>query len=186
MNVSYLFLAPGFEEIEAIAVVDILRRGGVDVRTVSVGGGNEVTGAHQVTIRADVSLEQIRPEEAECLIFPGGMPGAQHLSECEKLVTILQHHYDQERTVAAICAAPAVILGMNGFLQGKKAVCYPGMEDKLLGAEVQKAAVVTDGNITTSRGMGTAIAYGLEIIRLLQGEEAAAKMKTSVVYGHGR
>ena len=83
MNVSYLFLAPGFEEIEAIAVVDILRRGGVDVRTVSVGGGNEVTGAHQVTIRADVSLEQIRPEEAECLIFPGGMPGAQHLSECE-------------------------------------------------------------------------------------------------------
>ena len=103
MNVSYLFLAPGFEEIEAIAVVDILRRGGVDVRTVSVGGGNEVTGAHQVTIRADVSLEQIRPEEAECLIFPGGMPGAQHLSECEKLMTILQHHYDQERTVAAIC-----------------------------------------------------------------------------------
>ena len=110
MNVSYLFLAPGFEEIEAIAVVDILRRGGVDVRTVSVGGGNEVTGAHQVTIRADVSLEQIRPEEAECLIFPGGMPGAQHLSECEKLMTILQHHYDQERTVAAICAAPALVL----------------------------------------------------------------------------
>ena len=84
MNVSYLFLAPGFEEMEAIAVVDILRRGGVDVRTVSVGGGNEVTGAHQITIRADLSLEQIRPEEAECLIFPGGMPGAQHLSECEK------------------------------------------------------------------------------------------------------
>ena len=89
MNVSYLFLAPGFEEMEAIAVVDILRRGGLDVRTVSVGGGNEVTGAHQITIRADLSLEQIRPEEAECLIFPGGMPGAQHLSECEKLMTIL-------------------------------------------------------------------------------------------------
>ena len=104
MNVSYLFLAPGFEEMEAIAVVDILRRGGLDVRTVSVGGGNEVTGAHQITIRADLSLEQIRPEEAECLIFPGGMPGAQHLSECEKLMTILQHHYDQERTVAAIRA----------------------------------------------------------------------------------
>ena len=86
MNVSYLFLAPGFEEMEAIAVVDVLRRGGVDVRTVSVGGGKEVTSAHQVTLRADLSLEQIRPEEAECLIFPGGMPGAQNLSECEKLL----------------------------------------------------------------------------------------------------
>ena len=90
MNVSYLFLAPGFEEMEAIAVVDVLRRGGVDVRTVSVGGGKEVTSAHQVTLRADLSLEQIRPEEAECLIFPGGMPGAQNLSECEKLMTSLR------------------------------------------------------------------------------------------------
>ena len=125
MNVSYLFLAPGFEEMEAIAVVDVLRRGGVDVRTVSVGGGKEVTSAHQVTLRADLSLEQIRPEEAECLIFPGGMPGAQNLSECEKLMTILQHHYDQGRMVAAICAAPALVLSHLKTNRKLRVTCYP-------------------------------------------------------------
>ena len=152
MNVSYLFLAPGFKEIEAIAVVDILRRGGVDVRTVSVGGGNEVTGAHQVTIRADVSLEQIRPEEAECLIFPGGMPGAQHLSECEKLMTILQHHYDQERTVAAICAAPALVLSHLKTNSKLRVTCCPGFEKYLPDYEVVADGVVVDGKMHAVSG----------------------------------
>ena len=184
MNVSYLFLAPGFEEMEAIAVVDILRRGGLDVRTVSVGGGNEVTGAHQVTIRADVSLKQIRPEEAECLIFPGGMPGAQHLSECEKLMTILQHHYDQERTVAAICAAPALVLSHLKTNRKLRVTCYPGFEKYLDGAQVLLAPVrvVTDGNITTSRGMGTSVDLGLEIVKLLISEEKAKELAASTQY----
>ena len=164
MNVSYLFLAPGFEEIEAIAVVDILRRGGVDVRTVSVGGGNEVTGAHQVTIRADVSLEQIRPEEAECLIFPGGMPGAQHLSECEKLMTILQHHYDQERTVAAICAAPAL-----------------GFEKYLPDFEVVADGVVVDGKMITGKGPGFAILFGLAILEQLRSAQVAGEVAAGML-----
>ena len=180
MNVSYLFLAPGFEEIEAIAVVDILRRGGVDVRTVSVGGGNEVTGAHQVTIRADVSLEQIRPEEAECLIFPGGMPGAQHLSECEKLMTILQHHYDQERTVAAICAAPALVLSHLKTNRKLRVTCYPGFEKYLPDFEVVADGVAVDGNVITGKGPGFAIQFGVTLLEQLRSsgkvKEVAAGM----------
>ena len=175
MNVSYLFLAPGFEEIEAIAVVDILRRGGVDVRTVSVGGGNEVTGAHQVTIRADVSLEQIRPEEAECLIFPGGMPGAQHLSECEKLMTILQHHYDQERTVAAICAAPALVLS---HLKTNR---NPGFEKYLPDFEVVADGVVVDGKMITGKGPGFAILFGLAILEQLRSAQVAGEVAAGML-----
>ena len=181
MNVYYLFLAPGFEEIEAIAVVDILRRGGVDVRTVSVGGGNEVTGAHQVTIRADVSLEQIRPEEAECLIFPGGMPGAQHLSECEKLVTILQHHYDQERTVAAICAAPALVLSHLKTNRKLRVTCYPGFEKYLPDFEVVADGVVVDGKMITGKGPGFAILFGLAILEQLRSAQVAGEVAAGML-----
>lgn len=176
MNVSYLFLAPGFEEMEAIAVVDVLRRGGVDIRTVSVGGGDEVTGAHQVTLRADLSLEQIRPEEAECLIFPGGMPGAQNLCECEKLMTILQHHYDQGRTVAAICAAPALVLSRlktNGKL---RVTCYPGFEKYLSDFEVVADGVVVDGKVITGKGPGFAIPFGSAILEQLRSARCAVEV----------
>lgn len=181
MNVSYLFLAPGFEEIEAIAVVDILRRGGVDVRTVSVGGGNEVTGAHQVTIRADVSLEQIRPEETECLIFPGGMPGAQHLSECEKLMTILQHHYDQERTVAAICAAPALVLSHLKTNRKLRVTCYPGFEKYVPDFEVVADGVAVDGNVITGKGPGFAIQFGVTLLEQLRSSGKAKEVAAGML-----
>ena len=187
MNVSYLFLAPGFEEIEAIAVVDILRRGGVDVRTVSVGGGNEVTGAHQVTIRADVSLEQIRPEEAECLIFPGGMPGAQHLSECEKLMTILQHHYDQERTVAAICAAPALVL--SHLKTNRKHLphlffapdFYRQLGHTVFGCLCSVSQIVVDGKMITGKGPGFAILFGLAILEQLRSAQVAGEVAAGML-----
>ena len=182
----YVFMADGCEEIEALTPVDLLRRAGVEVRMVSVMGRKDVCGAHKIIFEADLLFEETDFSDGDVFMLPGGMPGTTNLAAYQPLMELLREKGKEGKRLAAICAAPAVILGMNGFLQGKKAVCYPGMEDKLLGAEVQKAAVVTDGNITSSRGMGTAIAYGLEIIRLLQGEEAAAKMKTSVVYGHGR
>lgn len=181
MNVSYLFLAPGFEEIEAIAVVDVLRRGGVDVRTVSVGEGNEVTGAHQVTIRADLSLGQMQPEEAECLIFPGGMPGAQNLSECEKLMTILQYHYEQGRTIAAICAAPALVLSHLKTAKQLRVTCYPGFEKYLPDFEVVADGVVVDGNVITGKGPGFAIRFGLTLLEQLRSPEKAREVAAGML-----
>ena len=181
MNVSYLFLAPGFEEMEAIAVVDVLRRGGVDVRTVSVGGGKEVTSAHQVTLRADLSLEQIRPEEAECLIFPGGMPGAQNLSECEKLMTILQHHYDQGRMVAAICAAPALVLSHLKTNRKLRVTCYPGFEKYVPDFEVVADGVAVDGNVITGKGLGFAIQFGVTLLEQLRSSGKAKEVAAGML-----
>lgn len=186
MTKVYIFMADGCEEIEALTPADLLRRAGIEVCMVSIMGRKTVHGAHEITFEADMLFEEADFSDGDVFMLPGGMPGTANLAAYQPLMELLKEKEKEGKRLAAICAAPALILGLNGFLQGKKAVCYPGMEEKLLGAEVQKAAVVTDGNITTSRGMGTAIAYGLEIIRLLQGEEAAAKMKTSVVYGHGR
>ena len=175
MNVSYLFLAPGFEEIEAIAVVDILRRGGVDVRTVSVGGGKEVTSAHQVTLRADLSLEQIRPEEAEW------MPGAQNLSECEKLMTILQHHYDQGRMVAAICAAPALVLSHLKTNRKLRVTCYPGFEKYVPDFEVVADGVAVDGNVITGKGPGFAIQFGVTLLEQLRSSGKAKEVAAGML-----
>lgn len=183
MKECYVFLADGFEEIEALTVVDILRRDNIVVKTVSVTDDIEVRGSHDIYVKADKVLAKVNSNDAAILILPGGMPGTLNLKECEPLMEMVKQFAETNRRIAAICAAPTV-LGDMGLLQGKKACCYPGMEDQLKGAEISKDEVVTDGNITTSRGLGTAIPFALELVRIFDSETEAGAMKRKIVYNH--
>ena len=183
MKECYIFLAEGFEEIEALTVVDILRRDGIVIKTVSITRDKQVEGAHGITVIADKVLKDIELKDAALLILPGGMPGTTNLKECDELMDMVRQFAGTNRRIAAICAAPTV-LGSLGLLEGKKACCYPGMESGLTGAEVLEDEVVTDGNITTSRGMGTAIPFALELVRLFDSKTEAMAMKRKIVYNH--
>lgn len=183
MSKVYVFLADGFEEIEGLTVVDILRRAGVETTMVSVMEGLTVTGAHKIAVQADNMIQDMDFEQADMLVLPGGMPGTLHLGACKQLTDQVVRFYKEGRKVAAICAAPSV-LGDLGVLKGKKACCYPGFEDRLAGAEVVFEEVAADGNVTTSRGMGTAIPFALELVRQLVSEEKAQALKDGIIYGH--
>ena len=181
----YVFLAEGFEEIEALAPVDLLRRAGVQVSTVSiVENRRAVTGARGIPVMADITISEFDVNNADLVVLPGGMPGTINLAECSELMSIIDNLAktgDLNKRVAAICAAPSKILGERGLLAGKKATCYPGMEAGMKGAIAVTDKVVTDGNITTSRGMGTAVEFGLELVNLMCGEEKARELRNSVV-----
>ena len=152
----YVFLADGFEEIEALCPVDIMRRAGIEVRTTAIGTRREVRGAHNITVSADMLFSELHIEGTpELLMLPGGMPGATHLREHDGLCTLLKTASAAGSRLAAICAAP-FILGELGLLEGREATCYPGFEERLFGAKVSPKGVVTDGNITTATGMGVA------------------------------
>jgi 4-methyl-5(b-hydroxyethyl)-thiazole monophosphate biosynthesis len=166
----YLFLADGFEEIEALTPVDLLRRAGVAVTTVGVTG-KTVTGSHGITVAADVSAEEAiaamhngEAIDIEMIILPGGMPGAATLDASEVVDTFIDAAEKANAYIAAICAAP-MILGKRGLLNGKKATCFPGFESELNGAIIESAAVVTDGNITTGNGMESALLFGKELVK---------------------
>lgn len=178
-----VFTADGFEEIEGLTVVDLLRRVGAEVLMVSVGEGLTVRGSHDIELKADVLFEEAEYGDADILVLPGGMPGTLNLRNHEKLCALLKEFAAKDKKIAAICAAP-MILGELGILKGKRATCYPGFEEKLFGAEVCTERVVRDGNLTTSRGLGTAISFALELISQLYGEEKAEEIKKSVIYGH--
>lgn len=154
----YVFLAEGFEEIEALSVVDILRRCHLQVETVSVTERRQVCGAHGIPVMADITLAEAVPEEARALILPGGLPGTDNLQACKPLAEALCRAAQEERIIAAICAAPKV-LGALGLTAGKKATCYPGYEGELTGAVPVTDRVVRDGNLITSRGAGTAAEF---------------------------
>ena len=178
----YAFLADGLEEVECLAVCDVLKRAGAEVEMVSVNDGREVVSSHRVRIICDSSMgEKEGFEDGDVLFLPGGMPGTVNLMNCTELKKALKSQYEKKKRIAAICAAPSV-LGMMGFLEGRKATCYPGFEDKLKGAVYTKTGVVTDGNITTARGLGYALDLGLELVRLLYSEERAAEVKASIQY----
>lgn len=178
----YLFLADGFEEVEAIAPADLLRRAGVSVETVSINPDRRsVTGARGVCVMADTSLDNLDLEAAEMLIFPGGGPGTDNLAKCERLMQILDLAIETNIRIAAICAAPAKILGARGYLKGVKATCYPGLENLMTDAIVSYDPVVTDGIFTTSRGMGTACEFGIELVSLLCGDVKAFELRKAVV-----
>lgn len=177
----YVFTADGFEEIEGLTVVDLMRRAGAQVQMVSISDGLAVKGSHGIEIKADTFFDDVDFDQADLLVLPGGMPGTLHLGEHEGLTGLLQVFAAKGKRVAAICAAPSVLGGL-GLLKGKRAVCYPGFEDKLTGARVEMEEVVTDGCITTSRGLGTAIPFALELISLLFGPEKAEEIKKSVIY----
>lgn len=181
MSKVYVFLADGFEEIEGLTVVDILRRAGVDVVTVSISGNMTVTGSHRIEIGADVLFEEADFADADILVLPGGMPGTKYLGAHKGLTELLVEANEKGTGLAAICAAPSV-LGDLGLLKGKTAVCYPGFEERLTGAVIGTHTVETDGNITTSRGMGTAIDFALELTCRLCGAEKAAELAKGIIY----
>lgn len=182
MKRVYTFLADGFEEVEALTIVDLLRRAEVETKLVSVTGNETVTGAHGITVLADCKIEELT-EAADAVFLPGGMPGTLGLKACKPLETlILEYAANPQKIVAAICAAPS-ILGELGLLEGKKATCYPGFEQKLRGAVVCKESVVCDGNVITSRGVGTAIEMALTMIAGLTGQkEKAETIGKSIMY----
>jgi 4-methyl-5(b-hydroxyethyl)-thiazole monophosphate biosynthesis len=177
----YIFLAEGFEEIEALTVVDILRRAEIDITMVSITGSQQVTGSHNIATIADILFEECDYSDADMLVLPGGLPGTNHLMEHPGMDQLLKKFAAEEKKLAAICAAPKV-LGTKGILQGKKATCYPGHEDSLLGAYIMSAAVVEDGNITTSRGMGTSIDFSLALVKIFQGAEESERIARAIQY----
>ena len=175
----YLFLADGFEEIEALTPVDMLRRAGIKVATVSVNSGAEVCGAHGIKVVADRVIENTPIENVDMVVLPGGLPGADSLRMNKRVNEFIDFAVENNAFVCAICAAPR-ILGEKGLLRGKKAVCYPGFEKYLEGAETVDFGCVRDGNIITSKGMGKANEFGLALVEALKDKEAAEKIKASV------
>ncbi len=176
----YLFLADGFEEVEAIATVDVLRRGGVEIKTVSINGGFTVKGAHGVSVDADMLFDEAECADAKMLILPGGMPGTKNLGEHQGLIKLLQDHNKKGRWIAAICAAPS-ILGKLLILRNHQAVCYPGFEDALVEACVKRERVMVSGNIVTSRGPGCAVEFALQLVALLKSKEAADEVAAGMI-----
>jgi len=168
----YLFLAEGFEEVEATAPLDILRRCGVEVRTVGITGP-EVTGAHGITIRADLTPEDVSAsDDLDGVILPGGMPGTTNLDQSDTVKDLVRYCAQNNRLIAAICAAP-MVLGHLGLLTGSRATCYPGCEGELNCAVYTAETVTADGNIITGNGPGAAFAFGQEIAARFVGSEAA-------------
>ncbi len=173
-------LADGFEEIEAITPIDVLRRAGLDVVVAGVGK-REVTGAHDIAVETDLMLEQYQGAP-DAVVLPGGMPGAENLNKSEALKDLLQKMKKSGKLIAAICASPAVVLAPNGILDGKKATCFPGFEDQL-GPKVKFLTdrVVADGQVITSRGPGTAMEFSLQLVSHLVSAEKAEQLAQKMV-----
>ena len=174
----YLFLANGFEEIEALAPLDLLRRAGCDVTTVGIGG-DVIRGAHGITVHADVPDVMFSDARPEMVILPGGMPGAKNLDESRVVDVALKAAARTNAYIAAICAAP-MVLGHRGLLEGKRATCYPGFEKELTGAILSPEKVVTDGRTVTAAGMGVAVDFGLELVALLKGAAVAEELRRAI------
>lgn len=176
-----VFLATGFEECEALLVVDICRRAGLDLKTVSVTGEKAVTSSHKVTVMADLLLQEVDFEELDMIVLPGGMPGTKNLEACGPLMEQVDAFYEKGKCISAICAAPS-IFGHKGFLKGRNAASYPEFESHLEGAEVSRNSVEVSDHVTTSRGLGTAIDFGLAIVERYKGKEEAERIAKAIVY----
>lgn len=176
-----VFFGTGFEEIEALTVVDLLRRESIDTQMVSVMDDRTVTGSHGIPVVTDSLLSEVDFNEVEMLVLPGGLQGTKELEACEALMEQVDAFAKAEKPVCAICAAPS-ILGHRGILKGKKAIAYPGFESHLTGAEVVFEPAVRDGNLITGRGMGCAIDFALAIIEYFKGKEAKEALAEKIVY----
>lgn len=181
MAQALIFLAPGYEEVEMLTVVDMVRRAEIEIEMVSITDTLEVTSSHKVTIKADKLFSEANFDEAQILILPGGVPGTPNLRAFEPLCDKLTEFAKAGKKLAAVCAAPTV-LGSLGILKGKKATCYPTFADKLETGDYVKQPVVVDGNIITSRGMGTCIDFAGAIIENLKGKTAADEVKEKIIY----
>jgi 4-methyl-5(b-hydroxyethyl)-thiazole monophosphate biosynthesis len=183
MKRAAIFFGTGYEEIEALTVVDLLRRAKIEAICVSIDNEKTVTGSHDITVKMDTGIDSLDFDSLDILICPGGMPGTRNLEACAKLTDNIRKFDDEGKLIAAICAAPS-IFGHMGLLTGRDACIYPGMEAELKGANVVYDKVVKAGNIITSRGMGTAIAFGLEIVAALTDKETSDNLGKTVVYSH--
>lgn len=172
-KISYIFLADGFEEIEAITTIDVLRRAGLPIKSVSITPDLNVTGAHGVMLSADVLFSKTDFTSSEWLILPGGMPGATNLAAFKPLCQLLIDKNNNNEKIAAICASPAFVLAPNGILDGRNAICYPGFERNMHGATIGATPIVLDDNILTANGPASATQFGLAIVSCTLGEDAA-------------
>lgn len=175
-----MFIAEGFEEIEALCPLDIIRRAGLEITTVGIGS-TSITGAHSITVNTDIKDTDF---DADCnfdmIFLPGGMPGTLNLANSKTVIDAIKKAAKQEKYIAAICAAPS-ILGDMGLLGGKEAICYPGFESRLTGATVSDKRVVLDGNILTAAGMGVAIDMGLKIVEIFCDKEKATSLRRAII-----
>lgn len=176
-----VLLADGFEEVEALTVVDLLRRARVYVDTVSITDDYKVHGAHGINVQTEDLFEEVNFAEMDMIVLPGGMPGTVNLKEHAGVRNVVTKFVEAGKSVGAICAAPTILSDL-GLLKGKKATCYPAMEDDMQSAVVIRMPVVADGNIITSRGVGTAIEFALKLIEVLVGEEVSRQIAQDIVY----
>ena len=177
----YILLAPGFEEIEALAPVDLLRRANIETATVSITG-EPVPGSHGVTVTADIALEDVDLSRADMVVLPGGGPGYKNLGKDPRVEQLVRAAVEKDIWVAAICAAPT-LLGRWGLLEGKKAICYPGMEEGLTGAQPRMdQGVVVAGKVITGRAAGSAFDFGLTLVETLAGKEESDKVRHGIYY----
>ena len=180
---SYIFLAPGVEEVEATATVDALRRASIDVVTVAVGDNLQIKGATGQTLVADSLISEINADDADWIIIPGGDPGAQNLAANSELKQIVLNHIRKNGRIASICAGPAVVLAPLGVLKGKKATCYPGLGDAINsnGGKYVEQTVVIEPGLITSEGPGTTLPFAIEIIRATKGNQVAESIETGML-----
>jgi 4-methyl-5(b-hydroxyethyl)-thiazole monophosphate biosynthesis len=175
----YIFFAQGFEEIEGLATVDVLRRAKLQVSIVGVGS-KTITGSHGITVICDFDTDEVEPnQDIDAVILPGGMPGTTNLEKSQKVQEFIDYTYSKNKLICAICAAP-IILGHKGILKGREAICFPGYEDDLLGARISKKFICKDDKIITAKGMGVSIEFGLEIAKYFVGETSAMKLRESL------
>ena len=180
MKTIFVFLAEGFEEIEALTPVDVLRRAGLSVQTVSIMKEQVVAGAHGIPVKADVMFDEVYAEDAEMILLPGGLPGATNLDAHEGLAKMILDFAKAEKTLAAICAAP-LVFGNRGLLEGKKATCYPGFETYLKGAQYTAALVEKDGNFITGKGPGAAMEFAFAIVEKYCGIDKVNDLKQGMM-----
>ncbi|WP_296033649.1 DJ-1 family glyoxalase III [Dorea sp.] len=176
-----VFLADGFEEIEGLAVIDLLRRAKIYVDTISITDDYMVHGAHGINVQTEALFDEVDFSEFDMVVLPGGMPGTLNLNDHAGVRHVVRKYADEGRFVGAICAAPTVLSNL-GILDGKHVTCYPGVMDQIEGATLIRTAVVIDGNIITSQGAGTAIDFALKLIEVLEGAEKAKEIEESIVY----
>ncbi len=180
MKKAFVFLATGFEEVEATGTIDVLRRGEIDTTVVSITGDLAVEGAHGLKLIADKLFADTDFSEADALVLPGGMPGSSNLNACEPLKELLVKHYNEDKLVAAICAAPLVLGGL-GLLKGRRATCYPSFEPQLIGATITGEAAVIDGNVITGKGPGLVFYFALAIVKVLKGKPIAEEVASGLL-----
>jgi 4-methyl-5(b-hydroxyethyl)-thiazole monophosphate biosynthesis len=182
MSRVVVFLADGFEEIEALTVVDVLRRGNIEVESVSISDKIDVMGAHNIEVKADRLFDRAKEESADMVVLPGGYNGMLNLKAHSGVNEVCAYLAENDGYVTAICAAPSV-LGVKGLLKGKRAVCYPGFEEQLEGAQIGGAdeKVVIDGKFVTSKGPGTAADFALTLLSLLAGKDTSDKVKAGML-----